>query len=210
MPLPSVPIRISICDLIDLPLPRGAPARLSVSVRQLRQAAPAPATSTAPTVAAPAPANALQELLPGWIQVGGQIRGRLEGPSVSATTPMSVTITTGAGPPGHPGLPDGQLRFYVQAQDLRAWGYDNGAALSSYQNPVDLRKGYVDYRSNESRGVQCRLSEGHPGRAAPLRRFSGAFRRRPNRDFDNRSHTDHGSRAPWRWRRRRCAASRQS
>ena len=120
------------------------------------------------TAAPAAPANPLQELLPGWLQIGGQVRGRFDDPRGIGYNPdvsnryyverirLDIMVR-----------PLAQLRFYVQAQDSRAWGYDNRAVLNSVQNPVDFRQGYVDYLSNESRGVQIRL--GPPGDEARRR-----------------------------------------
>ena len=117
-----------------------------------------PATPQGSTAAPSAPANPLQELLPGWLQIGGQARGRFDDPRGIGYNPdvsngyyverirLDIMVR-----------PLAQLRFYVQAQDSRAWGYDNRAVMNSIQNPVDLRQGYVDYVSNESRGVQMRI-----------------------------------------------------
>ena len=115
----------------------------------------APKTSTAAPAAS---SNPFQELLPGWLQIGGQVRGRFDDPRGIGYNPdvsngyyverirLDIMVR-----------PVAQLRFFVQAQDSRAWGYDNRAGLSSVQNPVDLRQGYVDYLSNETRGVQMRI-----------------------------------------------------
>ena len=127
-----------------------------------------PVTPKNSTAAPAAPANPLQELLPGWLQIGGQVRGRFDDPRGIGYNPdvsngyyverirLDIMVR-----------PVAQLRFYVQAQDSRAWGYDNRAVLNSVQNPVDLRQGYVDYLSNESRGVQIRF--GPPGDEARRR-----------------------------------------
>jgi len=111
------------------------------------------------SAAAPAaPANPLQELLPGWLQIGGQVRGRFDDPrGIGYTADLSNRYYLERIRLDIALRPLAQLRFYVQAQDSRAWGYDNRAVLNSVQNPVDLRQGYVDYQSNESRGVQIRV-----------------------------------------------------
>jgi hypothetical protein len=93
-----------------------------------------------------------------WLQIGGQVRGRFDDPQGIGYNPdvsnayyverirLDIMVR-----------PVAQLRFYVQAQDSRPGGYDNRAAMSSMQNPVDMRQGYVDCLSNESSGVQVRI-----------------------------------------------------
>ena len=117
-----------------------------------------PGTAKKSSAAPAVPQSPLQEALPGWLQIGGQVRGRFDDPRGIGYNPdagdayfverirLDIMVR-----------PVAQLRFYAQAQDSRAWGYGSRAVLNSVHNPVDLRQGYVDYLSNESRGVQIRL-----------------------------------------------------
>jgi hypothetical protein len=119
---------------------------------------PAEAKTNPAAPAKAAAAGPLQEWFPGWLQIGAQVRGRLDGPTGLGYTPgvsndyylervrLDILVR-----------PIAQLRFYAQTQDSRAWGYDNRAALNSVHDPLDFRQGYVDFLSNESRGVQVRF-----------------------------------------------------
>jgi len=114
-------------------------------------------TSKKSTAVVAAPAR-LREVLPGWLQIGGQVRARFDDPRGIGYNPdagdgyyverirLDIMVR-----------PVPQLRFYAQAQDSRAWGYSNRTVLNSVHNPVDWRQGYVDYVSSETRGVQLRI-----------------------------------------------------
>ena len=95
--------------------------------------------------------------LPGWLQVGGQIRGRFEAPSGTAFTNGSaddyylsrIRVDLAIKP-----VP--WLKFFVQAQDARVGAYNTAPASTTYYNPMDLRQGYVAFSHEGSWGAQVR------------------------------------------------------
>lgn len=86
------------------------------------------------------------ESLPAWLQIGGQIRGRLEGPSGTSLLNKNadkyylsrIRVDFGV-------KPFSWLRFFVQAQDARVGGYATSPAPSTLYNPLDLRQGYIEF-----------------------------------------------------------------
>jgi hypothetical protein len=82
--------------------------------------------------------------LPRWVQLGGQVRGRFEGPSGASLTSSGsdeyylsrIRVDLGI-------KPVSWLKFFVQAQDARAGAYNTAPAPSTIYNPMDLRQGYV-------------------------------------------------------------------
>ena len=85
------------------------------------------------------------ESLPGWLGLGGQIRGRFEDPSGPSLLKDSrnayylsrIRLDLGI-------RPTSWLRFFVEAQDARVGDYNSAPAPSSIYNPIDLRQGYVE------------------------------------------------------------------
>jgi hypothetical protein len=85
------------------------------------------------------------ELLPAWLQVSGQIRGRFESPSGSSLLNRSkdsyylsrMRIDLGI-------KPTSWLRFFAEAQDARTGAYNLAPAPATLYNPMDLRQGYVE------------------------------------------------------------------
>jgi hypothetical protein len=83
--------------------------------------------------------------MPGWLQVGGQIRGRFEAVSGSSLLNSSaddyylsrIRVDLAV-------KPAQWLRFFVQAQDARVGAYNTAPASTTYYNPLDLRQGYVE------------------------------------------------------------------
>ncbi|MGD0497154.1 MAG: alginate export family protein [Bryobacteraceae bacterium] len=120
----------------------------------LTLAGPARASSdsegSAPDAATNAPSGTLlvdrspAQSLPGWVQLGGQVRGRFEGPSGTSITNSSpdryylsrLRVDLGV-------KPVSWLKFFVQAQDARAGAYNTAPAPATIYNPMDLRQGYV-------------------------------------------------------------------
>lgn len=81
--------------------------------------------------------------LPAWIQFGGQIRGRFEGPSGIGfadssddyfLTRVRVNVLVKPAP---------WLKMFVQGQDTRAFGYDKPVPGGT-QDSLDLRQAYVE------------------------------------------------------------------
>jgi len=84
--------------------------------------------------------------LPGWLQLGGQVRGRFEGPSGTSLANGSsdhyylsrIRLNLAV-------KPLKWLRFFAQAQDARVAAYNTAPAPTTYYNPMDLRQGYVEF-----------------------------------------------------------------
>ncbi|MDR3698777.1 MAG: alginate export family protein [Candidatus Sulfopaludibacter sp.] len=82
--------------------------------------------------------------LPRWLQVGVQIRGRVEAPSGTSAfnsgsdgyylSRIRVDLAI---------EPVSWLRLFAQAQDARVGGYNSAQAPATIYNPMDLRQGYV-------------------------------------------------------------------
>ena len=83
--------------------------------------------------------------LPSWLQLGGQIRGRFEGPSGTSLVNNAqqdyyasrLRIDLGI-------RPFSWLRFFAEGQDARVGGYSISPAPNTLYNPLDLRQGYVE------------------------------------------------------------------
>jgi hypothetical protein len=98
------------------------------------------------------------DLLPEWLQIHAQIRGRFE-----ATSGTSLTNGT----PGNDYLsrirlslgvkPTSWLRFFVQSQDARVVGYQVSPAPNTVYNPIDLRQGYIELGGESTQGVSVRV-----------------------------------------------------
>ena len=82
--------------------------------------------------------------LPAWLQVGVQIRGRLEAPSGTSTlNGSSDTYYLSRIRVDLAIRPVSWLKFAVQAQDARVAGYNSAPAPATLYNPMDLRQGYM-------------------------------------------------------------------
>src|SRR5215472_12608456 len=94
------------------------------------------------------------ELLPGWLQIGGQIRGRFEGPS-------GTSLANGSGDNYYASRlrvnlgiqPFRWLKFFTQAQDARVAGYNLPVAPTTLYDPLDLRQAYMQISSEDKWGV---------------------------------------------------------
>uniref|UniRef100_Q01UI3 Alginate export domain-containing protein n=1 Tax=Solibacter usitatus (strain Ellin6076) TaxID=234267 RepID=Q01UI3_SOLUE len=85
------------------------------------------------------------ELMPGWLRVGGQVRGRFEASSGSSLvntagdayylSRIRVDLAFKPAP---------WLSFAVQAQDGRVGGYNTASASNTIYNPMDFRQGYAE------------------------------------------------------------------
>jgi hypothetical protein len=85
------------------------------------------------------------EYMPGWLRVGGQVRGRFEATSGSSLvnnaadafylSRIRVDLAV---------QPVRWLRFAVQAQDARVGAYNTAPASNTTYNPMDFRQGYVE------------------------------------------------------------------
>jgi hypothetical protein len=99
------------------------------------------------------------EYLPGWLHIGGQIRGRFEAPSGSSLLNNSsdeyylsrIRVDLAV-------KPASWLRFVFQAQDARAGAYNTAPASSAMYNPMDLRQGYLEL--NYEGGATVKLRAG--------------------------------------------------
>jgi len=84
------------------------------------------------------------DLLPAWLQVGGQIRGRYEGPSGTSVVngandnyyASRIRVNLGV-------TPFPWLTFYAQAQDARVGAYNTAPAPTTLYDPMDLRQAYI-------------------------------------------------------------------
>ena len=108
----------------------------------------APAYSQAPSTGASAGRSFIDwspaSKLPRWIQVGVQIRGRLEAPSgTSALNSGSDTYYLSRIRVDLAFKPLPWLKFFAQAQDARVGGYNITPAPATLYNPMDLRQGYI-------------------------------------------------------------------
>jgi hypothetical protein len=97
-------------------------------------------------------------LLPEWLQIGAQIRGRFESPSGTSLANSSrdsyyasrIRVDLGV-------KPCHWLKLFAQAQDARVGGYSQPTAPTTLYNPMDLRQGYIQVSGEGSWGeVQLR------------------------------------------------------
>ena len=97
------------------------------------------------------------EKLPAWIQLGGQIRGRFEGPSGTSLVnnrsddyyASRVRMDLGIEPASW-------LRLFAEAQDARVGAYNTSPAPSTLYNPIDFRQGYVEINIEGKPGARFR------------------------------------------------------
>jgi hypothetical protein len=98
------------------------------------------------------------EELPDWLQLGGQIRGRFEGPSGTSLVNNSsdnyyasrIRVDLGV-------KPFSWLNFFAEGQDARVAGYNTATAPTTLYNPMDLRQGYVVVGVEGSWTVRARV-----------------------------------------------------
>ncbi len=96
--------------------------------------------------------------LPSWLQLGGQIRGRLEQPSGTSMIANSpdgyylsrIRLDLGV-------KPASWLRFFAEAQDTRVAGYNTSPAPNTIYNPIDLRQGYVELKFEAPATITARV-----------------------------------------------------
>ena len=106
------------------------------------QATNAAAPAKAATKAQP---ELIQSNLPAWLQFSVQARGRLEAPFGVGYVPDSSDVYYLSRLRFDLGVrPTKWLRFFAQAQDSRAIGYDLGPKPASMFDPIDLRQAYVE------------------------------------------------------------------
>lgn len=101
--------------------------------------------------------HALDAVTPSWLQIGGQLRARLEAPAgpdfvarsghpyVLTRVRLNVAVT-----------PLSWLKCFAEAQDTRALGY-HGSAPAPLQNPLDLRAAYLEAKHGDDRGAMLRV-----------------------------------------------------
>lgn len=95
--------------------------------------------------------------LPSWLQLGGQIRGRIEDPSGTSLVNSGsdayylsrIRVDLGI-------QPTSWLRLFAEAQDARVGGYNAATATSTIYNPMDLRQGYLALNREGSLSVGLR------------------------------------------------------
>ena len=96
----------------------------------------------------------LDDVLPGWLKIGGVLRGRFEEPSGIGFAPVSdgyyasrlrLNITV---------RPLSWVTLYTEVQDSRMLGYSRGpVAPVSFYNPADFRQAYIQLSSIEKTGM---------------------------------------------------------
>lgn len=122
-----------------------------------KTAAPASKVATGKP-AIPKDKELVQTYLPTWLELGGQVRGRMEGPFGVGLTPGLDDVYYASRMRFDVGVrPASWIRFFAQAQDSRALGYDSGPVPASIYDPWDLRLAYVDIKPYEALGLQLRV-----------------------------------------------------
>jgi len=97
------------------------------------------------------------ENMPSWIQLGGQIRGRYEGPSGTSMINNSADNYYASRLRIHLGIePTSWLRIFAEAQDARVGAYNTAPAPSTLYNPMDLRQAYAALNFEGAVNVQFR------------------------------------------------------
>jgi hypothetical protein len=97
------------------------------------------------------------EKLPSWIQLGGQIRERFEGPSGTSLTNNSRDDYDASRLRVDLGIEPAQwLRFFAEAQDARVGAYNTSPAPSTLYNPIDIRQLYVELNIEGKPNVRFR------------------------------------------------------
>lgn len=108
----------------------------------------------------PAADSSTQPILPHWIKIGGELRGRAEGTTGIGFKEgaddayflehawLNVTIA-----------PVEKLRFFVEGQDARVFGYDQGPRPTNMQNTADFRQAWVQYGGDQGWRVRAGRQE---------------------------------------------------
>jgi Alginate export len=95
--------------------------------------------------------------LPSWIDFGGQIRGRFEGPSGMSMINNTQENYYASRIRIHLGImPTPWLRFFAEAQDARTGGYSVSPAPNTLYNPLDFRQGYAELNFEGSTSTRFR------------------------------------------------------
>jgi Alginate export len=85
------------------------------------------------------------ERLPKWLNLGGEIRGRMESTSGTALSNTSADTYYLNRLRVHFGVrATSWLRFFAEMQDARVEAYNPGTAPGTLYNPFDLRQGYIE------------------------------------------------------------------
>jgi hypothetical protein len=114
--------------------------------------APAAATSGTPMLD-----SSPFEKLPSWLDLGGQIRGRFEGPSGTSMINTSSDDYYASRLRIHLGIkPTSWLRIFAEAQDARVGAYNTAPAPSTLYNPMDLRQAFAQLSFEGELNVQFR------------------------------------------------------
>ena len=112
---------------------------------------------TVTKAADPAPPEAPHTLLPSWLQLGAELRGRWETPSGIGYADSSSSYYLSRLRGNLTIRPVPWLRFFAQVQDSRVGGYPVSPAPSTIYNPADLRQGYVEIGSEGVRSMKARV-----------------------------------------------------
>jgi hypothetical protein len=85
------------------------------------------------------------EHLPSWLTLGGQIRGRFEGPTGTSLINNTQEDYCASRIRVNLGIrPFSWLRFFAEGQDARVGGYSISPAPNTLYNPIDFRQGYAE------------------------------------------------------------------
>ncbi len=124
------------------------------------------------------------ELLPGWLQIGGQIRGRFESPSGTSLANGSQDSYYASRIRANLGVkPFRWLKFFAQTQDARVGAYNLPTAPTTLYNPMDLRQGYIQL-SSEGKWGKMQLRAGRQELAFGGERVIGPADWGMSRTFD--------------------------
>lgn len=124
------------------------------------------------------------KLLPGWLQVGGQVRGRFESPSGTSLANGSRDTYYASRIRVDLGIkPFRWLRFFAQGQDARVGAYNTAPAPTTLYNPMDLRQAYAAV-SAEGRWGEAQLRAGRQELAFGGERLIGPADWGMSRTFD--------------------------
>jgi hypothetical protein len=91
------------------------------------------------------------EVLPNWLKLSGEFRARVEGRTGYSFVPNNndayglfrtrINVEL---------IPLPWLDVFAQVQDAHALGYDNGRALATIEDPLDLRQAYIRFGKPKS------------------------------------------------------------
>ena len=116
-----------------------------------------PQTSkTADQTAKVAPPNG--SLLPGWLRINASIRGRIEDNITGMKGDVTDTYYLNRIRLDVSVVPLSWLSFFTQLQDARVFGgYTPGPPSGSFEDPFDLRQGWVQLGKSEESGQSIRF-----------------------------------------------------